>query len=435
MKRSVLAMLLLLAACKSPFERSTAKLAPTEATDLDPAADVVRVALSAARLVDGAPYIYAYNGVNPGPTIRANVGDTLIVELTNDLDDPTTIHWHGVAVPFAMDGVTWMRDPVMPGETFTYRFVLPVAGTFFYHPHFDTKSQVEGGLYGALVVRDPAEPTPDVDIVLVVDAVDELLAGGHARGHGKRTTRWRVNGVEDAELSVLGGSTVRARIVNASNAGFLALRWPNIRHIASDQGLLPALETPDRLLLGPGDRADVELLVGRDDFTIVTEPYSLNGGEKWGDAEPLVRVTVDTPAAAPAPLAWPFPGGVVTANPGHVDIVYAFAGSDRTRQWMINGERFPNVTIESIPLGEVAIVDVLNLSPTEHPFHIHGLRFEVLDVNGAAPARRTIEDTINLKIRDRVRLRVEADNPGDWMTHCHILPHADDGMMTVLRVE
>lgn len=434
--RRIAFVLLALVACRETTSRSARPLAPVEATDVDPAADVVRVELTASRLAAGADFLYAYNGTNPGPTIRANVGDTLVVDLTNDLDSATTIHWHGVAVPFDMDGVTWMRDPIAPGATFTYRFQLPTAGTFFYHPHFDTESQVEGGLYGALVVHDPDEPTPDVDIVLIADVADELSPGsGHAHGHGRRVVRWRVNGVEGAELSVPGGASVRARFVNASNVGILALTAPDLLQIASDQGLLPAAVSPERVILGPGDRADLELSVGTEDFTIQTSPYSLNGGDQWGDPIDLVRVVVDEPAPAPAPLAWPFPGGVVTPDPGYADIVYALAGSDRSRTWMINGERFPNVTIESIPFGETAYLDVVNLSPSEHPFHIHGLAFEVVAINGAPPPYRTIEDTYELAIRDRIRLRVHADNPGDWMTHCHILPHAGDGMMTVLRVE
>ena len=102
---------------------------------------------------------------------------------------------------------------------------------------------------------------------------------------------------------------------------------------------------------------------------------------------------------------------------------------------MIDGERFPKVTIRSVPLGSEPILELRNLSPTEHTFHLHGLTFEVLSVNGAAPPRYTLEDTLNLKIRDLVRLKVHADNPGDWMAHCHSLPHAEEGMMTVLRVE
>lgn len=425
-----------LVACRSEVASSSAGLEPfappAVAEDLDPDPDVVHVRLRAEDL--GARR-YAYNGTSPGPTIRVEVGDTLMVELVNELTLPTTIHWHGVYVPFEMDGVTWMRDPVMPGQTFTYVFSPPKAGTFWYHPHFDTAGQVDGGLYGMLIVEDPAEPEVE-EIELIFDAEAEHRPGvtrGH--GHGRLATPWRINGVVQPELHVRGGTSVRTRLVNASNAGYLQISHPDLTQIGSDQGLLPEARAPVRLLLAPGDRADLEWRIGETGFSVVAQPYSLNGGPAFGEPEEVLRVVVEDPAPAPQSAPWPFPAGEVTPDPGHTDILYALAGSDRTRRWLINGETFPNVTIERIPLGSEAIVEIRNVSPSEHPFHLHGLSFEVLSVNGVPPDVRTVEDTYNLRIRDRVRVRVLADNPGDWMTHCHILPHAEEGMMTVLRVE
>ena len=110
------------------------------------------------------------------------------------------------------------------------------------------------------------------------------------------------------------------------------------------------------------------------------------------------------------------------------------SGSARTGAWFISGERFPDVTVEELALGADVVVEVRNLSASEHPFHLHGHDFEVLSVDGIPPELRLVEDTINVRVHQRVRLRLLADNPGDWMAHCHILPHADEGMMTVLRV-
>lgn len=409
------------------------------AEDLDPSDGVVRVRLVAERDEDGPFGVqYTYNGMSPGPTIRATRGDVVEVELVNALDAPTTIHWHGLHVPFDMDGVTWMGAPVQPGETFTYRFTVDQVGTYWYHPHFDTARQVDAGLYGAFVVESPDEPEVDADLVFVADSLDEHRGGDRhvAAGHGRNVRRWEVNGVEDGVVRVQGGQLVRARFVNVANHGYLYLNWDgDIEHIASDQGLLPSLQTPDHIGLGPGDRADVVWRVGEEGFDVWTEAYSLNGGLTYRDPIRLFRVEVDAPAPAPAMPDWPFSGLEPTPDPGYADIVYAFSGSDRTGTWRINGEAFPDVTIESFPAGEPRIIEVRNLSPSEHPFHIHGMGFEVLSVNGEAPAYYTYEDTWNLAIRDIVRLRVDSANRGDWMTHCHILEHAEDGMMTVLRVE
>ena len=410
---------------------------PVEAEDLDPDPDIVRVVLTAAKTEDGGRYPYAYNGVNPGPTIRAKVGDLLIATLVNQLDDPTTIHWHGAGAPFEMDGVAWMGAPTAAGESFEYRFRLRKAGTFWYHPHFNTSRQVEGGLNGVLIVTDPSEPEVDRDLVLVFDAAGEDLDLSSPRPHHGRsrlTDRWLINGQAPSDVTLAGGQSVRARLVNVSNTAYLALEGP-LLVIAQDQGLLGAKSNPETLVLGPGDRAELEWLVGDEPLAFRTVPYTLLGGRAVGEAQGIFSVRPQPPAAAPAAPAWAFSGAPPTVDDGTTDILYAFAGSDRTGEWRINGEKFPSVTIERLQLGQAATIEVRNLSPSEHPFHMHGLPFEVLSINGQAPSHRRVEDTLNIGIRDIVRLRVIADNPGDWMVHCHILPHADEGMMTVLRVQ
>ena len=125
--------------------------------------------------------------------------------------------------------------------------------------------------------------------------------------------------------------------------------------------------------------------------------------------------------------------GVPSAD-GAPDIVYVFQGDDTSGVWMINGEVFPDITIHQLPLGQDAIIEIRNMSAVEHPFHLHGFHFEVLSVNDEPSLHRRIEDTLNIRIRDRVRLKIDVNNPGYWMTHCHILPHAYGGMMTVLHV-
>lgn len=414
-------------------------VSPPDAPDLEPADGVVRVELRAQVYAEPrGPFRYGYGGLNPGPTIRARLGDTLVAEVHNELDAPTTVHWHGVAVPWEMDGVTWMAAPIAAGEQATFTYPLERAGTFWYHPHFDTEQQVDAGLYGVLVVEDPADPVADAELVVVLDTESEHRdheAPHLGHGHASLRPRWLVNGQPaPATFQAAGGTTVRARFLNASNVAYAALSWPDMHHIAGEQGLLPSLQSPRRVVLGPGQRADFEWRVGERGFEVSTDFYTLNGGDSLGDPTSLVWVEVEAPAPAPPGLPWPFPGGEPTADDAPADFVYALAGSDRTGDWRINGERFPEVTVAEFPLNQAVVLDVRNLSPTEHPFHLHGHHFEVLSVNGEPPRYRTVADTWNLRVRDQVRLRFVADNPGDWMTHCHILPHAEEGMMTVLRV-
>jgi FtsP/CotA-like multicopper oxidase with cupredoxin domain len=406
---------------------------PADAEDIDSAATVVHYELTAEQTENGG-WLYAYNQQNPGPTLHANLGDTIIVDFTNRLGEPSTIHWHGMHVPFEMDGVAWMGAPIADGATFRYEFVATKSGTFWSHPHFNTNAQVEGGLYGAVLVHDPNEPVVDVDLVLFLDDVSEPLEHNQAHGHGAVARDWNVNGVPNPTFRFEGGTTVRARVINVANAAYAALRWPSMEQIGSDQGLLPAARTPDRVVLSPSDRAEFVWRIGEVGFDVISDSYSLNGGDTVMDEVPMMDVTVDSPAPVPAGLAWAHSGDRPNVDPPYSDIVYVLAGSDRTGEWLINGERFPEVTIEEVPLGSTQIIEVRNLSPTEHPFHLHGMSFEVLSVDGEVPEYRVIEDSLNIGIRSVVKLRLEATNPGDWMTHCHILPHAEDGMMTVLRV-
>ena len=289
-----------------------------------------------------------------------------------------------------------------------------------------------------------AEPLADAELVLIFDdwgeyedpdEDEERHGDGGSGGHGTEPPDpWVVTGLVEPSAALDSGSTVRLRLLNASNTAYLDLRWPGLRQIASDQGLLPQLAEPASIVLAPGDRAEAEVLLGAEAIPVETAPYSLAGGTTPGDDKVLLTLDPVGGAAAPAGLDWSWPGGEVSPDPAWTDLIYVFAGDPLTGEWLINGETYPDVTVQELPLGSEAIITVRNLSPTEHPFHLHGHSFEVLSEGGVPPARRTVEDTINVRIREDLRLRLIADNPGDWMTHCHILPHAHGGMMTVLRV-
>ncbi len=416
---------------------------PAEAVDLDPDPDVTRVALQAAQLSADHPaaeagFRYAYNGQVPGPTIRLKVGERLDVDLSNALASPTTIHWHGMHVPVEMDGTTWQRAPIAAGESFRYTFTADRPGTFWYHPHFDTEQQVDLGLYGMVIVEAPAEPAVDRDIVLIFDTPSEWHPEGeHHHTVASGWPQWRVNGAEADGLDVVAGERIRARLLNASNTEYLALEHLGLRQLAGDQGLYSAPVESDAgpIVLAPGDRAELEWLPGAAPLHVMGRPYSLVGAVPDGQARRLVTLSPTGNAAAAAPAVWPFDGALPSPDPTYTDVVFVFQGSDEGGGWFINGQVFPDIEPIEMPLGETVIVEVRNLSHSEHPFHLHGMHVEVLSIDGVPPTTRRLEDTINVGINQRVRLQVLADNPGEWMAHCHILPHADGGMMTVVRVQ
>lgn len=408
-----------------------------DAIDEDPALQVLEVTLTPAphplSIAGAEVQGFAYNEQVPGPTLRAEVGDTLVVHLDNQLETPTTIHWHGAGAPYEMDGVPWRREPTAPGSRFTYTFVLEKAGTFWYHPHFDTARQVDLGLYGLLVVTDPAEPVTD-ELLVVLDAWAEHDTDPHEHAMEGTEITWTANGAVDPIVTVPAGSATRVRILNASNTGYAAIAHEGLVQLATDQGIQSAPRTPERAVLAPGDRAELLWQTGQTPFEVVREPWTLHGGQAFGSSERLWTVTPEGAGDTPAALPWTTERPLPTPDPGVTDITWTLQGSGETGDWRINFEAFPDVTIEEVVIGDIVIVEVRNLSPSNHPFHMHGHPFEVLSLDGVPPEVRRIEDTIDVPVYGVLRLRFEAIRPGEWMTHCHILPHAEGGMMTVLRV-
>lgn len=464
-----------------------------DAPDLNPDPNIVEVRLRPARhlyqvgkrTVQG----YAFNGQVPGPTIRVQKGQRLRVLYENGLDAPSTVHWHGIDAPFAMDGVTWKGKPIAPGESFVYEYELNQEGTFWYHPHFDTARQVDLGLYGAVVVTDPAHPKPDYDIVMFFDVWNEIEGnhvsttpnakgsagqgghgghgdhGGHGHGYADASSRqddgghgdhgdhgghgdgipdgmnpgkvvWSVNGQIQPKLVLPQGSSIRARMINVSNMGYLKLHGIRAQMIGSDQGLLAAPEDPEGILLTPGDRVD---LSGFDGISqIKNSQYTMYGpgNDRLPDKmrHTLLWVAVGPPGTAKS-VGYPFSYEKPSEDPLRTDVLFTFQGDPRTGKWSINGELFPDITIHTLPVGQRSYIELRNISGSEHPFHMHGNPFEILSIDGVPPMFKTIQDTLNVKNLQRVRIAVDANNAGDWMTHCHVLPHAEQGMMTVLRVK
>src|ERR671930_678796 len=238
---------------------------PTNEIAVELAARETEWEYAAGRKVDGN----TFNGGVPGPLIEANVGATVHARLTNNLPQATTIHWHGLRVPADMDGTEAVQRAVEPGEGFGYRFVVPDAGTFWYHSHVNETEQLERGLYGALIVRGPDEPVFDGERVLHLDdlKLDEegrLAPFGDPHEHhaGREGDVRLVNGEQEPELEIAAGRIERWRIVNAANTRFvrLSIGGRPFTILGTDGGLLPAPLEAREVLVTPGDR--VELAVG-----------------------------------------------------------------------------------------------------------------------------------------------------------------------------
>lgn len=389
---------------------------------------------------------WGYNGSVPGPVIETRVGQVLAVRLTNALSEPTTIHWHGLRIPSAMDGTESTQRPVEPGATFEYRFRLPDAGTFWYHPHSNETVQLERGLYGALIVRGPDEPLVDHERVLLLDDIRLTRRGTIAprggwleRHNGREGAIRLVNGEIEPTIHVHAGQIERWRIANVASARYvrLSLDGRPFRIIGTDGGLIEAPYAVNEVLLAPGDRIDI--LAGPfrqgESFSIDSLPYDRGLGTRR--AECFATVQVGEPATSIATI----PPVLRTIEPladadAPVTRRVRLGGRMSLRRgvdFLIDGERHHRA--DPVRVGDLEVWEIVNETPIDHPFHLHGFFFQVVSVNGRSPDFRSWEDTVNVPAKGQVRIAWRPDErPGEWMYHCHILEHHAAGMMAHFQV-
>ncbi len=425
----------------------------------------------------GALATWAYEGQVPGPVLRFKRGELLDLTLHNQLPDPTTIHWHGIRLPNAMDGVPGLtQEPVAPGAQFRYRFALPDAGTYWYHPHWGTPEQLERGLAGALIVEDEAPPPVDLDLVWLLDDWRLDAQGGiasnfynfHDVAHaGRLGQRLTVNGQVDLVQALRSGQRIRLRLINAANARIFALSLEGLNAwlIARD-GLPAASAVPweGELLLGPGMRSDFIIDANRAGRYILKDSFG-RGERSLATLEVTGRDMPARPAPQPAAApALPEPdlaqalahtlvmGGGAMSREGWPQESTAEREARRLRlqngareaspAWTLNGQAHMSHDREHahhaaefrVPTGGSVRLSFENNTAWWHPMHLHGHHFRVLSRNGQALPERPWRDTVLLAPRDRVEVAFVADNPGHWLIHCHVLEHHAGGLGTQFEV-
>lgn len=432
-------------------------LALSEAKDRNPDPHIVEIDLT-ARISDvevaagRKVQAWTYDGYIPGPLIRARVGDRVIVHFTNELPQPTTIHWHGVRVPIEMDGVPDISQPEMKtGDTFTYDFVVRDAGLYWYHPHVMSAAQVGFGLYGALLVEDPGDGVDVADQLTLVlsdigfdrtGALDSPESGGPAgMVFGREGAYILANGKILPTLRARSGAPQRWRIVNAAKSRYflLDLGGQPFYVIGSDGGLQERPESMRTLLVTPGERADVIVTpTRRKAGTLALRALLYNrgyGSVEYRSAEDVLNIEFTDDPTLPAPampsvrreIAAPAVEGATNVN---VVLELPPAGPDGKSEFHVNGVPFWKAKPYLASLGEKQIWTVKNDSKFAHPFHLHGFFFLPLDANLQPIHPMAWKDTINVPIDGTVRFLVNFDErPGMWMFHCHILDHAEGGLM------
>ncbi len=386
--------------------------------------------------------LLTYNGMFPGPVLRAREGDTVRLRFTNRLAEPTNLHFHGMHIPPTgrADNI-WLVIP--PGETFDYEFTIPKgeAGTYVYHPHLNTARQLWAGLAGTIVVESPLDAMPELAAVddRVVVLKDLALVNGRPAPHrpvdwimGKEGDLILVNGVRHPTLNAKAGM-VRLRLINACSARYFRLGLEGglpLYLIATDGHFLERPVALQEILLSPIERADV--LIRFEDESLLRLlhlPYDRRVSYN-PRVEPLLTLA---PPARPRPLPLPSRLAVVPRLRPEDAVV-------RRRITMglfyINGQPFnPNRVDVLGRRGDLEFWEVENVGTMDHTFHLHTWYFQVATRNGVVEPYRAWRDTVNLRPGDRLELLVPLRSyTGKTVYHCHISDHHEKGMEAVIEV-
>lgn len=393
-----------------------------------------------------------YNGDYLGPVIRVHKGEEVSVKVKNNLDgDITTIHWHGLKVDGDKDGGP--HSGIQPGESWSSEFKIEQpAATLWFHPHPEqqTGRQVYNGLAGLFIIEDEVSDRLDIpkdygvnDIPLIIqdkrfnsDGSFQYELGMHDVMNGLQGNTMLVNGTIHPFLEVPKGM-VRLRLLNGSNASVYELTLNNNQkfyQIASDGGFLEKPAEMNNIVLGPAERA--EILVDFSDLKKGETVQLLNQGSEF------MKFVVK----GESPKKYTIPEKLTTIkkmNPDNAAITRAFVFQGMGPSVNINGKQFDMDRIdEQINLHDTEIWEISNesgmgmMGGTPHPFHAHGVQFQVLERNDNPPSaiESGWKDTVLVYPGETVRVIATLNHKGIFMYHCHILEHEDAGMMGQFQV-
>lgn len=445
----------------------------------------------------------AYNGMIPGPTIKVAQGAEININFTNNIDVDTTIHSHGIRLDNKFDGVPDVtQKAVKPGESFVYKIKFPDAGIYWYHPHIREDYAQELGLYGNFLVIPPEkdywaevdrEETLTFDDILIENG--KVAPFGSVADHalmGRFGNVMLVNGSDKYNLNIKQGERVRFYITNVANTRTLNFSIPNARMklVGGDNGKYEREEWVDKVLLGPSERAVIEVWFDKDgnypmihttpdktytigNINVATYPATTSyllvpriNQDVIKSIDPLrslfskpadksLKLTVDMGSMGMSE-GHMMPNGQMMSNDGMM-----MGGNDGEKiEWedsmaMMNGMALANNVKWKIvdedtkksgddidwkfKVGDKVKITIFNdpksPHPMQHPIHFHGQKFLVLTTNGVKNTNMVWKDTTLIQKGDTVEILIDMENPGTWMAHCHIAEHLESGMMFSFKVE
>ncbi|MDQ0562094.1 FtsP/CotA-like multicopper oxidase with cupredoxin domain [Rhizobium mesoamericanum] len=427
-----------------------------------PEAQVLKAVKTTASITDAdvTKDIMTWGDGGMPPVLRMTKGKPYAARLTNTLDEPTTIHWHGLRIANKMDGVPFITQPyVYTGDSFDYAFTPPDAGTFWYHPHCNTLAQMGHGMAGVLVVEDPDDPIFDAEVVLNLrdwrlGGDGQFIAPFRPRDAAKtgtygtvRTANWH----QEPQYDAPAGGLIRLRIAVTDVTRIFSLKMEGAEAtvIAIDGNPVPTRFRLDLLLIGPGQRLDLAVRMPDSEGAIATledirgttpktvaklRAVGTSLKRNVGDLAALGKNPVakaDLSSAQKIPLILS-----ATAESAPSDSICGTLGYSF---WAINKVPWPGDTADptaplaELKLGKSYILQLENVTPHAHPIHLHGMSFTVLS-SSTREVMPLVGDTYLVQPDEKVQLAFVADNPGDWVLHCHIIEHQKTGMTSYVRV-
>ncbi|HEX3464672.1 MAG TPA: multicopper oxidase family protein [Candidatus Elarobacter sp.] len=416
----------------------------------------------------------AYNGALPGPVLRVRHGQRVRVRYRNQTDVPTAVHWHGMTLPNAMDGAAGVtQPPVQAGGSFVYEFAPGPPGTRWYHDHGNGSAEMRG-LFGMFVVEDPRDAPADVEYAIVLHDVPRVNSIEAARngvsgapmvdplgspemrqmrandrmGDEVAYVAHCINGASypgTAPLRVKVGQRVRLRVLNANLTQTRYLRLAGHRlHVTHADG--NPLQRPidvDALRIGAAERYDAWFEVRKPgawllqglssdplafEQAVVVHTEGMEHATPDGSAQSIAGVDYFTYEQAAGVGAGAFDASSATVRK-HFTLGGGEYGSKR---WTMNGAVWPNTEKVIVASGNSVVVGFTNKTDMDHPMHLHGHTFEIVEIDGRSLVRPLAKDVSLVRANGgTMTWRFRADSPpGRWLLHCHNEVHMMDGMMT-----
>ena len=389
---------------------------------------------------EGTTAMLGFNGSMPGPELRLKRGEQISIDVENRLEEGTAVHWHGIRLENRMDGVPVLtQDLINPGDSKTYSFAPPDAGTYWYHSHYISQEQVARGMMGPLIVEDDMPPDVDHDITVVLSdwiinedgSLSDDFTDMHSVAHAGYMGNFARAFLSQAEVKE--GDRVRFRIINAATNRIFPLTVAGVAGsvVALDGMPLGQPRGLSDLTLAPAQRADLIVdITGPVSFDMLSRQGSYrladvavsgsNTDRKPEPIAPLAAPNLTVPGDPTQHLTLTMMGGAMGGRHGGANI------------WSFNDvSDLPDAPFASMKRGETVRITLANDTAFPHGIHLHGHHFYELAADGSLGDLR---DTTLVAAGESRDVLCVFDNPGRWLIHCHMLSHAIGGMRTWVDV-